>query len=242
MNGDEARPWHRFRQPLDAGHPCAGHESQLDQLIECGRLFHRRGWSTGTSSNYSVVLSQRPAELIVTASGLDKGRLNRQSFVRVGPDGKPLTKASPGTVPEGGQAPKIPGQAASSAETLLHVVLAGRPEPVGCVLHTHSVWSTILSQRFFADGGFWIEGYEMLKGFEGIKTHETRFWVPVFDNTQDIPVLAAQVEAFQRSQPDRISHVFLIRRHGLYTWGRDVFAARRHVEIIEFLLECVGRS
>lgn len=226
MNGDEARPWRRFRQPLEAGHPCAGHEALLDQLIDCGRLFHRRGWSTGTSSNYSVVLAQNPADLIVTASGLDKGRLNRHSFVRVGADGKPAPAS----------------QAASSAETLLHVVLAGRPEPVGCVLHTHSVWSTILSQRFLADGGFWIEGYEMLKGFEGIKTHETRFWVPVFDNTQDIPVLAAQVNAFQRAQPERISHVFLIRRHGLYTWGRDVFAARRHVEVIEFLLECVARS
>lgn len=214
------------REPLPADHPCAGHERLLDELAACGRLFHRRGWSVGTSSNYSVVLSRDPVDLIVTASGLDKGRLNRGSFVRVDESGRP----SPAN------------QAASSAETLLHVVLARRPEPVGCILHTHSVWSTLLSRRYHDAGGFWIEGFEMLKGFEGIRSHLARFWMPVFDNTQDIPVLAREVSEFQRLHPEKITHAFLIRGHGLYTWGKDVFSARRHVEIAEFLLECVGRS
>ncbi len=224
--GRDVAPWERFRQPLPEGHPCAGHERLMDQLSKCGRLFHQRGWSVGTSSNYSVVLSQDPVDLIVTASGLDKGRLNRHSYVRVNQEGA----AEPADQP------------ASSAETLLHVVLARRDEPVGCILHTHSIWSTILSQRFWPDRGFWIEGYEMLKGFEGVRTHEQRIWIPIFDNTQDISVLARQVASFQKSTLEKISHLFLIRRHGMYTWGRDVFAARRHVEIAEFLFECVGRQ
>jgi methylthioribulose-1-phosphate dehydratase len=32
-------------------------------------------------------------------------------------------------------------------------------------------------------------------------------------------------------------HAFLVRGHGLYTWGRDLDEARRHVEILEFLFE-----
>jgi methylthioribulose-1-phosphate dehydratase len=36
-------------------------------------------------------------------------------------------------------------------------------------------------------------------------------------------------------------HGFLIRRHGMYTWGKDLTEAARHVEILEFLLESVGR-
>jgi hypothetical protein len=83
---------------------------------------------------------------------------------------------------------------------------------------------------------------EMLKGLEGITTHDTHFWVPIFENTQDIPALARQVEQMQRQSPERITHGFLIRRHGLYTWGRDIAAARRHVEIFEFLFECVART
>ncbi len=225
-SGLSQRPWEQYRMALPDDHPCAGHEKLLDDLSRCGRLFHRRGWSVGTSSNYSAVLSQDPVDLIVTASGLDKGRLNRHSFVRVNAEGKP----EPST------------QSPSSAETLLHVVLAQRQEPVGCILHTHSIWSTLLSQRFFGDGGFWIEGYEMLKGFEGVRTHQHKMWIPVFDNTQDIPVLAKQVAELQKSEPEKISHIFLIRQHGLYTWGKDVFAARRHVEIAEFLFECVYRQ
>jgi methylthioribulose-1-phosphate dehydratase len=29
----------------------------------------------------------------------------------------------------------------------------------------------------------------------------------------------------------------LIAGHGLYAWGHDLFSARRHLEILEFLLE-----
>jgi len=67
---------------LPAKHPLAGQENYLDQLRECGQLFHSRGWSVGTSSNYSVVLGSDPVELIVTASGKDKGRLLREERIR----------------------------------------------------------------------------------------------------------------------------------------------------------------
>jgi methylthioribulose-1-phosphate dehydratase len=43
-----------------------------------------------------------------------------------------------------------------------------------------------------------------------------------------------------RTRPD--VHGFLVLRHGLYTWGRSVAEARRHVEIFEFLLEVLWRS
>ncbi len=208
------------------GHPLEGQETAVDQLRECGQLFHRRGWSVGTSSNYSVVLSQQPIDLIVTASGKDKGRLERQDFVRVGSDGNPTTE----------------GQPKSSAETMLHVMLSRRSEAIGSILHTHSIWGTLLSNHFFAARGFAIEGYEMLKGLEGITTHQTRLWVPIFENTQDIPALAVEIEQYENQNPGQLSHGFLIRRHGLYTWGRDVFSARRHIEIFEFLFECVART
>ena len=94
--------------PIESGHPLADHQSQIDQLRACGRLFHQRGWSVGTSSNYSVITSTNPVELVVTASGRDKGRLSRLDFVHLGADGKPIE----------------PNQPKSSAETMLHVVLA----------------------------------------------------------------------------------------------------------------------
>ena len=224
--------------PIESGHPLAHHQSQIDQLRACGRLFHQRGWSVGTSSNYSVITSTNPVELVVTASGRDKGRLSRLDFVHLGADGKPIE----------------PNQPKSSAETMLHVVLADHrcwtdlenPEgpklASGCILHTHSIWGTLLSDHFFAEGGIEFSGYEMLKGLEGITTHESTHWLPIFENTQDIPVLADQVAEMLKKTPEKMTHGFLIRNHGLYTWGRDVFAARRHIEIYEFLFELTWRK
>jgi methylthioribulose-1-phosphate dehydratase len=204
--------------------PLAGLEPEIDELRDCGHYFWQRGWSLGTSSNYSVVIRREPLELLLTASGNDKGRLGRGDFVRVGADGK-ATQA---------------GQPKSSAETLLHIVAAQQPG-VGAVLHTHSVWGTLLSDLYHKQGGFEISGYEMLKGLDGVGTHEERQWVPVFENTQDIPELAQRVRAAfsQRERPLR--HGYLIRRHGLYTWGKTLADARRQVEIYEFLFECVAR-
>jgi methylthioribulose-1-phosphate dehydratase len=205
--------------------PLTEYQHQIDELRECGQLFHRRGWSVGTSSNYSVVLSNDPVELIVTASGKDKGRLERGDFVHVGPDGQPIEDDQP----------------KSSAETMLHVVLAELGS-VGCILHTHSVWSTLLSDYFFEEGVIEITGYEMLKGLEGISTHETSHWIPIFENTQDIPALATELKSRLSEPMESMTHGFLIRNHGLYTWGKDVFSARRHVEIYEFLFEVLGRK
>jgi len=197
---------------------------EIDALRAVGATFWQRQWSVGTSSNYSIVLNREPLELLVTASGKDKGRLTRGDFVRVGANGKPTAE----------------GQPKSSAETLLHVVAAQQPG-VGAVLHTHSIWSTLLSDFFFPQGGFEVTGYEMLKGLEGIATHEANCWVEIFDNTQDIPSLAEQVRERMNDAADPLQYGYLIRRHGLYTWGRDLAEARRHVEIFEFLFECVAR-
>lgn len=214
----------RQQHPAHLAPALTGLVEPIDALREVGRMFYDRGWSVGTSSNYSVVLGRDPLELLVTASGKDKGRLTRGDFVRIGPTGKPL----------------VEGQPKSSAETLLHVVAASQPE-VGAVLHTHSIWSTLLSDLFFPQGGLEISGYEMLKGLEGVATHEHTSWVEIFDNTQDIPALAEQVRERINDPADPLQHGYLIRKHGLYTWGRDLDEARRHVEIFEFLFECVAR-
>ena len=79
----------------------------------------------------------------------------------------------------------------------------------------------------------------MLKGLAGVATHEHREWLPIVENSQDMQALAAETRRMLDENPK--VHGFLIRRHGLYTWGKDLAEAARHVEILEFLLESVGR-
>jgi methylthioribulose-1-phosphate dehydratase len=110
----------------------------------------------------------------------------------------------------------------------------------GAVLHTHSVWSTVLSGTFASQGGLGLEGYEMLKGLEGVRTHRHREWLPILENSQDILELSQEVSRTLRENPG--IHGFLLRGHGLYTWGASLQEAKRHVEILEFLMEVLVRS
>ncbi|MDN5457402.1 methylthioribulose 1-phosphate dehydratase [Pseudomonas sp. FSL R10-0056] len=186
------------------------------EIIEAGRFLYARGWSPATSSNYSTRLSASQA--LLTVSGKHKGQL--------GPDDVLATDLA-GNSLEPGKKP--------SAETLLHTQLySWRPE-IGAVLHTHSVNATVLSRLTPADS-IEFEDYELQKAFSGVSTHESRVRVPIFDNDQDIARLAAKVQPWLEAHPDCVG--YLIRGHGLYTWGARMSDALRQIEAFEFLFEC----
>ena len=195
------------------------------QLAAIGRRFYARGWVLGTSGNFSAVLSHTPLRLAITASSLPKGELRSSDILQCGADARAI-----------GRSTKKP-----SAETLLHVEIAGR-RGAGAILHTHSVWSTMLSDTWPAgdDACVAIEGYEMLKGLAGVTSHEHRELVPIVENDQDMTRLARRVGETLERHPK--AHAFLLRRHGLYTWGETLPDAERHVEILEFLFETIGRT
>ncbi|HYO53912.1 methylthioribulose 1-phosphate dehydratase [Archangium sp.] len=190
-------------------------DARTEELIRAGRFFFERGWVPATAGNFSARLDER--HLVITASGRHKGELAADGFLVVGLEGEVL---SPGRKP--------------SAETALHLQLYRREPSLGAVLHTHSLPSTLLSR--LSPGGVVLEGYEVLKALPGVDTHEVHLEVPVFPNDQDMPRLAAHVEAYMREHPGL--HGYLIEGHGLYTWGHTVAEARRHVEAFEFLFEC----
>src|SRR5205823_262014 len=156
----------------------------------------------------------------ITTSGVDKGLLESRDIVEIDEHRRVLR-----------------GAGMPSAEATLHLAIV-RSRGAGAVLHTHSVWSTILSEA--SDGSLTIDGYEMLKGLDGVQTHEHRERLPIVENTQDWIATAPQIESLLHQHPE--AHGFLIRRHGLYTWGRDLAEAKRQVEILEFLLEAMGRE
>jgi methylthioribulose-1-phosphate dehydratase len=195
------------------------------QLAAIGRRFYDRGWVLGTSGNFSAVVSRTPLRLAITASSLPKGALRASDILQCDDHARVVGRA-------GGK---------PSAETLLHVEIARR-RGAGAVLHTHSVWSTMLSDAWASgpEASVAIEGYEMLKGLAGVTSHEHRELVPIVDNDQDMTRLARRVGDTLDRHPD--AHAFLLRRHGLYTWGESLADAERHVEILEFLFETIGRT
>ena len=191
------------------------------QIAEASRTLYSRGWSPATSSNYSVRLDAQ--HCAITISGKDKGKLTEKDVMVVDLDGKP--------VPVNNELPNKP-----SAETLLHTSLYRFDPCIGAVLHTHSVNNTVLTLHQPDTDVFHFDGYEIVKAFSGFTTHEQRFSVPVFANQQDIPVLSAQVDRWLQTADK--PRAYLIRGHGLYTWGKDMAECFRHLEAMEFLLEC----
>lgn len=191
-------------------------------LAQTSRELYARGWSPATSSNYSQRLS--PSACAITTSGQNKATLTPGDIMAVDLAGQALSPGKP------------------SAETLLHTWLYQRFDGtdgkifVGAVLHTHSPQATLLSRLLQGQNQLQLQDYELLKAFSGIRTHATQIILPIFENTQDIAQLAADVDQYLAAHPQ--TYGYLIRGHGLYTWGKDMAETCRHLEAWEFLLDC----
>jgi methylthioribulose-1-phosphate dehydratase len=192
-------------------------------LVAAARSFHARGWVLGTSGNLSAVLEREPLRLAISPSGVDKGELSAGQFLVIDENASVVSehKAKP------------------SDESLLHLRIV-KERGAGAVFHTHSIWSTMLSDLYFDDGALVIKDYEMLKGLAGVTTHLHQESLPIIDNSQDMQALADRIGETLGQFSE--AHGLLFRRHGLYTWGKDMAEAKRHVEILEFLLETTGRT
>lgn len=179
------------------------------------------GWAPATSTNYSVRLPDNaaPAYCAITSSGVDKGSIEVEHILAIDQHGTPIDA-------EGAQ---------PSAETPLHVLLY-RTMGAGAVLHTHSLSAALLSQLARDEGQVRLTGWELLKGLSGIDTHEAEISLPVFPNSQDMQALSAHVE--QSLSKERACYGFLLAGHGLYVWGKDLPEAKRHLEVLEYLLQC----
>lgn len=158
---------------------------------------------------------QSPLTLLMAPSGVDKGKISEEMLIEVND-----------------QAQVVRGEGRASAETLMHlkiVEVCGS----GAVLHTHSTNATLLSRQACERGSITLEGWEMLKGLRGVTTHDTQIDLPIIGNDQDLHRLSSTAEPLLKQAP----HGLLVAGHGLYAWGDSLREARRHVEILEFLLE-----
>jgi methylthioribulose-1-phosphate dehydratase len=190
------------------------HDDRVAAAIRAGELFHRRAWVPATSGNLSFAVDDDA--IAITRSGCHKGELAPRDFVVVDHAGVPREP-----------------NARCSAETLLHCQVYRRFDWVASVMHTHSKAAVVLSRR---RDRVTLEGYELLKALRNITTHAERVELPVFDNDQDVGHLAHLVE--QCMVGGGAQHGYLIRGHGLYTWGETVETARYRVEALECLLDC----
>ncbi|MEU6641894.1 methylthioribulose 1-phosphate dehydratase [Saccharomonospora sp. NPDC046836] len=186
------------------------------QLAAESARYAAMGWMRGTSGNLSVVLSQDPLRLAVTASGLDKGELTADDVVVVDGDGAPVSAGVP------------------SAEAGLHARIAA-VAGAGAVVHVHALAPVLAAERWPA--GVPLRDLEMLKGF-GRAAHDDLVTIPVIANGQDMRVLGAAFERGYRADTPAL----IVARHGIYVWGADLRQARHRLECLEWLLRFAVES
>lgn len=184
---------------------------QAQQLIDAGRFIDSQGWVPATSGNFSARLAN--GNIAITVSGKHKGHLQLSDIMLIDAQGNSLDGKKP------------------SAETCLHTAIYQRFASAQAVLHPHSPNSILVSKCF--DKQIVLEGYELLKAFSGINTHDTQLTIPIFDNDQNIPRLAQVVEDAMNKHGNIIAYI--IKGHGLYTWASSVAETLRYLEALDHL-------
>ena len=174
-----------------------------------------RHWIPATSGNFSVRLDGE--HCAITASGGDKGALTAAGIIRAPING--------------------PAHPRASAEAPLHYMMYRMAPAIGAVAHVHAQTGVLASLHLVQNGRVRLEGLEMLKALQGVKTHQACIDVPVFDNDQDMEALALRVES--RLKQDGLGWGLLLAGHGLYAWGSDVQETLRHLDAFDYLFSLV---
>ena len=154
----------------------------------------------------------------MSRSGIDKSSFTPEDFIRVDHHGVAIDPLSPFKV---------------SAETLIHCSLYNLFPDANVVLHSHSIYPVLLSDTALTSMKF--QGYEILKGFNAVSSHESLVDIPVLDNSQDMEYFKHELN--YRKEELQYS-VFMIKKHGFYAWGNNLFEAKRHLETFQYLCEC----
>ena len=189
----------------------------LDELLTTCNFIAKRNLCPATGGNFSLRLSENQMQM--SASGKDKGQLTAKDFVVCDFQGNIQA-----------------GMSKPSAEAALHGMIYQLSPKTQCVLHTHSMPVTVLSMLPETNNKITFYGYEMQKTIAGFHSHEDTLNLLVFDNNQDISALAQQVKSLWDTA--HLANGLVVRGHGLYSWGNSVADAKRHMEGLEFLVEC----
>ena len=182
-------------------------------ICELGRAFYALGWASGTGGGICIRDGDR---VIVAPSGVQKERMTPDQMFTLSLNGEIVSRPDDPTL--------RPSEC--SALFLKAVVLRG----AGAVIHSHSInamLATLLFQTEFA-----VSHLEMMKGIRGVR-YGDRLAVPIIDNTESECDLAGALEAAMLADPS--TQAVLVRRHGVYVWGRDWIEAKTQAECYDYL-------
>lgn len=182
-------------------------------ICDLARELYRLGWATGTGGGICI---REGDEVVVAPSGVQKERMEPEQMFTLSLDGDIVRR------------PADPSLRPSECTSLFMAAI--RVRQAGAVIHSHSVHAVLATLLF--DREFEISNLEMIKGIEGMGYHD-RLVVPIIENTARECDLALSLEAAIVAYPR--TQAVLVRRHGVYVWGRDWKQAKTQAECYDYL-------
>ena len=181
-----------------------------EAILECGRIAYERHLLTSNDGNISVRTSS--GDILITPSGLCKGRMHADDLLLVDLDGQVLS-AKKGCKP--------------SSETPMHLEVYKQRPDINAVLHAHPIFATTLTVSDYPLPVDVLPEVMLTLGEVPI----TRYATPSSHDDAD-----AIRELIQTH------NALLIRQHGSLTVGKDLDVALTGLERIEHVAEVFWRA
>ncbi|MEO8382030.1 MAG: methylthioribulose 1-phosphate dehydratase [Acidobacteriota bacterium] len=184
-----------------------------DLICELARTFYDLGWVSGTGGGICIRTGD---EVVIAPSAVQKERMRPEEMFTMALDGSIVSR------------PDDPSLRPSECSSLFLKAITLRG--AGAVIHSHSLHAVMATLLFQAE--FAVSHLEMIKGIAGMNYHD-RLVVPIIDNTARECDLADALEEAILAYPQ--THAVLVRRHGVYIWGKDWVQAKTHAECYDYL-------
>lgn len=197
--------------PLDA--------KTKDLLCELCRQFYTLGWVTGTGGSISIKTSEN--KIFMSPSSVQKERMVASDIFVMDDKGVVIKE---GVNPDGIKV-KL-----SQCHPLFMSAYLHRNS--GAVIHTHSIWAVLVS--LYSGDEFRATHMEMIKGIEH-HGYESELVIPVIDNTPQEEDLRDSLTAALLKYPK--ANAVIVRRHGVYVWGRDWRHAKAQCECLDYVMQ-----
>jgi len=196
-------------------------QAQRRLLCELLRLFYEKGWVSGTGGGICVMVNKQ--RVLMAPTGVHKERVTPQDLFVVDPrTGNAI------------RSPRNCSLRLSECSPIFCTLINRRS--ASSIMHSHALSAVLAADLAGSSDHVVFEGLEMLKGIRGCANLD-KHPVPVIHNTSREPDLIRQInDVIDRTDLSRC-YAILVRDHGAYIWGEDLWEAKRHAEVYHFLFE-----
>jgi methylthioribulose-1-phosphate dehydratase len=186
------------------------------------RHFYDLGWATGTGGGMSIKLDDK---IYIAPSGVQKERIQPDDLFVQDIDGNDL---------------ELPNDLSLKKSQCTPLFMcAYKARNAGAVIHTHSKFA-VMATLLTKGPEFKITHLEMIKGVYNAKLgrynrYDEELVIPIIENTPFEEDLKDSMAEAIKAYPE--TSAVLVRRHGIYVWGKSWEQAKTMNESIDYLLD-----